>query len=72
MPERDQQAVGGGDPHTPPVAAGALVALVLRLRVPAQQGEQLFMLFAPLEGWRRVEVPEQRARADWAGVVGGW
>ena len=30
----------------------------------------LFMLFAPLEGWRRVEVAERRTRTDWAGVVG--
>ncbi len=29
----------------------------------------LFMLFAPLEGWRRVEVTEQRTKADWAWVV---
>ena len=29
----------------------------------------LFMLFAPLEGWRRVEVTERRTRSDWAGVV---
>ena len=29
----------------------------------------LFMLFAPLEGWRRVEVTEQRTRVDWAQVV---
>lgn len=29
----------------------------------------LFMLFAPLEGWRRVEVSERRARTDWARVV---
>ena len=29
----------------------------------------LFMLFAPLEGWRRVEVTDRRARADWARVV---
>ena len=26
----------------------------------------LFMLFAPLEGWRRVEVTERRTRRDWA------
>ena len=29
----------------------------------------LFMLFAPLEGWRRVEVTDQRTKADWARVV---
>ena len=29
----------------------------------------LFMLFAPMEGWRRVEVTERRTRTDWAQVV---
>lgn len=29
----------------------------------------LFMLFAPLEGWRRVEVTDRRAKSDWARVV---
>ena len=29
----------------------------------------LFMLFAPLEGWRRVEVTERRTKVDWARVV---
>ena len=29
----------------------------------------LFMLFAPLEGWRRVEATDQRTKADWARVV---
>ena len=29
----------------------------------------MFMLFAPLEGWRRVEVTERRTKADWARVV---
>ena len=29
----------------------------------------LFMLFAPLEGWRRVEVTERRTRVDWARLV---
>ena len=28
-----------------------------------------FMLFAPLAGWRRVEVTDRRTRADWARVV---
>ena len=29
----------------------------------------LFMLFAPLEGWHRVEVSERRTKTDWARVV---
>ena len=29
----------------------------------------LFVLFAPLEGWRRVEVRERRTRTGWAEVV---
>ena len=29
----------------------------------------LFMQFAPLEGWRRVEVTDQRTKVDWARVV---
>ena len=29
----------------------------------------LFMLFAPLEGWRRVEVTQRHTRKDWAKVV---
>ncbi len=29
----------------------------------------LFMLFAPLEGWRRVAVTDRRAKVDWAQVV---
>ena len=27
------------------------------------------MLFAPLDGWRRVEVRERRAKVDWAQVI---
>ena len=29
----------------------------------------LFMLYAPLEGWRRVAVTERRTRVDWAQVI---
>ena len=29
----------------------------------------LFMLFAPLEGWRRVEVTDRRTKADWSRVI---
>ena len=27
------------------------------------------MLFAPLDGWRRVEVRERRTKVDWAHVI---
>ena len=54
-----------------------------RLPRPARPGEpacydyeyerngvsNLFMLFAPLAGWRRVEVTDRRTKADWARVV---
>ena len=54
-----------------------------RLRRPARPGasglyeygyerndvSNLFMLFAPLEGWRRVEVTDRGMKADWARVV---
>ena len=29
----------------------------------------LFVLFAPLDGWRRVEVRERRTKVDWAQVI---
>ena len=29
----------------------------------------LFMVLAPLEGWRRVEVTDRRTKVDWARVV---
>ena len=29
----------------------------------------LFMLFAPLEGWRRVEVTDRRTKVDWAHTI---
>ena len=32
----------------------------------------LFMLFAPLEGWRRVEVTDRRTKADWPGWSSNW
>ena len=32
----------------------------------------LFTLFAPLEGWRRVEVAERCTRTDWLRWCGNW
>ena len=29
----------------------------------------LFVLYAPLEGWRRVEVTQRRTKVDWARVI---
>ena len=48
----------------------------LPVRAPRQATEyerngvsNLFMLFAPLEGWRQVEVTDRRTKVDWARVV---
>ena len=35
----------------------------------AQWSEQPVLLFAPLDGWRRVEVRERRTKVDWAHVI---
>ena len=51
-------------PSTPPGAAGTYDYEYERNGV-----SNLFVLFAPLEGWRRVEVTERRTRTDWAEVV---
>ena len=32
----------------------------------------LFMLFAPLEGWRRAAVTDRRTKVDWARQVKQW
>ena len=67
MPGRDQQAIGEGDSHTPPAASRAEVCYDYEYE---RNGVgNLFMLFAPLEGWRWVEVAERRTRTDWAEVV---
>ena len=60
---RDQQATGAGDPATPPGRAPWPTI------TPRNGVSNLFMLFAPLEGWRRVEVTDRRTRTDWAEVV---
>ena len=67
MSGRDQQATGAGYPHTPAGTARAPGAYDYEYQ---RNGvSNLFMLYAPLEGWRRVEVTERRTRTDWAGVV---
>ncbi len=64
---RDQQATGAGDPATPPAAARGSMAYDHEYK---RNGvSNLFMLFAPLEGWRRVEATDRRTRTDWAEVV---
>lgn len=57
-----------------------------RIPLPAQPGEpvrydyeyerngvsNLFMLFAPLQGWRQVKVTERRTQIDWAECMKEW
>ena len=66
MPGRDQQTTGGGDSAIPPAAAWFSHGLHEYQRNGVSN---LFMLYAPLEGWRRVEVTQRRTRVDWARVV---
>ena len=60
MSGRDQQATGAGDPYAPPAAARA--ARAYDYEYQRNGVSNLFMLFAPLEGWRRVEVTDRRTR----------
>ena len=48
-----------------PVAPGAVAAYDYERNGVSS----LFMLFAPLDGWRRVEVRERRTKVDWAHVI---
>ena len=65
---RDQQATGAGDPATPPAAASGHPWATITNTSAWPCASNLFMLFAPLEGWRRVEVTDRRTRTDWAVV----
>ena len=58
---------GEGDPAAP--STTPRICQSIRFRVPAHGVSNLFMLFAPLEGWRRVEVTQRRTKSDWAQVV---
>ena len=62
-------ATTGGERDAPAAPGPAWGGGLLRLRIRAQRGGNLFMLFAPLEGWCRVEVTDRRTKADWARVV---
>ena len=62
---RDQQAKVKETRRPRPARPGAAGSYDYELRNGVSN---LFMLFAPLEGWRRVEVTERRTKADWARV----
>ena len=63
---RDQQATGERDA---PAASGPAWGGSYDYEYERNGVSNLFMLFAPLEGWRRVEVTDRRTKADWARVV---
>jgi len=44
----------------------------LRLRVPAHGTANIFMMFAPLEGWRHVKVTDRHTAVDYAHVLKSW
>ncbi len=66
LDETSKQLVG--ETRQPrPAIPGAPMAYDYEYR---RQGvSNLFILFAPLEGWRRAEVTERHTRKDWAQVV---
>ena len=64
---RDQQATGERTRRPRPARPGA--AGSYDYEYERNGVSNLFMLFAPLEGWRRVEVTDRRTKADWARVV---
>ena len=67
LPRRDHQAARRRDAAAAADALGAGGAA--RLRVRRNGVANLFMLFAPLEGWRHVEVTERRTAIDFAHVL---
>ena len=52
-----------------PVRRGLVQPWPTIMNTSATGVSNLFMLFAPLEGWRRVEVTDRRTKVDWAWVV---
>ena len=63
MDERPKQLIG--ETRTPlPVKPG--VAACFDTEYVRNGTCDIFMFVAPLEGWRRAEITEQRTRADWA------
>jgi hypothetical protein len=75
LPGRDIEAADPGDPRTGADEAGPAGTRRLRVRAqwpaPAKAGgtANIFMLFAPLEGWRHVEVTDRHAAADYAAIL---
>ena len=66
LDETSKQLVGETRQSRPP-RPGSVMAYDYEYQ---RQGvSNLFMLFAPLEGWRRVEVTDRRTKVDWAEVV---
>ena len=63
MHGRDQQTASEGDARGP---SGPGAAAVYDYEYERNGVSNLFMLFAPLEGWRRVEVTDRRTKVDWA------
>src|SRR2546423_4103003 len=61
---RDLEAADRRDAHADPGEARTQGAS--RLRIPTQWRRHLFMVFAPLEGWRHVTVTDHHTAIDYA------
>ena len=66
LDETSKQLVGETRPSRPPRPGSAMA---YDYEYQRNGVSNLFMLYAPLEGWRRVEVTQRRTKVDWARVV---
>ena len=67
LPRRDIEATRCRNAHARADAAGTAARHDYEYK---RNGvANLFMLFAPLEGWRHVEVTERRTAVDYAGIL---
>ena len=66
LDETSKQLVGETRPSRPPRPGSAMA---YDYEYQRNGVSNRFMLYAPLEGWRRVEVTQRRTRVDWARVV---
>jgi hypothetical protein len=69
VPGRDLQATHRQDARADPVEAGTRGPCRLRVRAQRHRQPNLFMPFAPLEGWHHIKVTDCHTAIDYAHVL---